>query len=115
MNEWIFGLAIAAVSAAIFGSLGAADKQTTASPQDEPQGPTKEQEQGAAVRSVVYAAYRGMLKQHAHGLWRLSACLAPSCCPSPAVATFALQETAQELARFNCRPLLDAIEELQQM
>lgn len=80
--------------------------------QGEPE-PTPQDGEAAAVRAAVYSAYRGMIRQHAHGLHLLSACLDRSVNPSRAAALYALRQTADALQRFDCRPIFEAIAALE--
>lgn len=76
----------------------------------------KEKERGEAVRVLCYRAYRGMLKQHAAGLWRLTACVGYSGAVDMGVARVALEETLAALAgRYNCGPINEALDEIENL
>lgn len=70
-----------------------------------------EDKEGERVRWIVFKAYRGMLRQHAHGLHLLTACLSRDAVATN-VALYALTETEKSLTRFNTRPIRDAIDEI---
>lgn len=105
MNEYLLMLICPPICALLAGMVMLLTK-----PKNEDADETIDQE-GAEIRASIYNAYRGMVKQHAHGLWMLTACLSQES-PSRDVALYALEQTAQNLSRFNTAPIRDAIEEI---
>ena len=111
--EIIFSIVFGAACVLPFALIARADK--TKPREDEPaQDEEKDEGVGVLVRGFIYSAYRGMLQQHAHGLWRLSACLSQKSVPV-GVALTALTETAKELGRFNLAPIHNAIAEIESL
>lgn len=101
LSAWALAVIVAAVAhkAAEKANEGPAAAPMNTEPEDD------------GTRAAVYSAYRGMLRQHASGLWRLTACLSQRC-PAKNVALYALEETARELGDrgYNCKPIFQAID-----